>query len=158
MRHLSCQIPDPMHACCRIARNCMEAGKGWIELFGGEVGVWTYAATKLGEAVYVAVLVREPGRIPCAFHLPNSSLLPSSCRCNIFNSCAGSPSHSLAMSDLGRSRATTCMNEHFGIQSRSHQRFMNQLKQDASRRWHEPPRKLYRRSPPDICSQTLGSP
>ena len=41
--------------CCRVAQDLQDVETGWIELFCGGMGAWSFAAEKLGKQVVVAV-------------------------------------------------------------------------------------------------------
>ena len=62
-----------LHGCCRIPSGRDDVEKGWIELFCGGMGAWSYACEALGHEVAI-VVDKDP--LACAGYEKNHGLRP----------------------------------------------------------------------------------
>ena len=64
------------HGCCRVAQDISDVTQGWIELFCGGMGSWSFAASKLHKAVHVAV---DNDPVACTGYRLNHGVVPFCC-------------------------------------------------------------------------------
>ena len=64
------------HGCCRVAQDISDVTQGWIELFCGGMGAWSFAASKLHKAVHVAV---DNDPVACTGYRLNHGVAPFCC-------------------------------------------------------------------------------
>ena len=65
--------PGPFHGCCRIPSGIHDVDPGWIELFCGGMGAWSFACEALGHKVSIAV---DKDPLACEGYAKNHGLHP----------------------------------------------------------------------------------